>query len=145
MIFTVSLSLPSVIVLGNPVPFSYAIQLANNRSAPLILRRAKLELIARTHQCYKRLPTEHETKLVELSTINHTKKRNDQVPGLSHSRDLATAHIAHWPPTFKSYCISRSYSLKAKFDISCSNLKNNFDLEVEIPEIRVERTGTGQN
>ena len=72
MIFTVELTLLAVIVLGNAVSFSYAIQQANKRAAPLNLRRAKLDLIARIHQCYKSLSMEHETMLVKLSTINHT-------------------------------------------------------------------------
>ena len=141
--FKAVVELPSLIILGNEVSIPYKIQqerantdLEAHATHSCSLKTAKLTLRAHTHFRHIegqgiRVFTETKTKV--LGTIQVPPKTQAPEQTLTFKTDV----VKDFPPNFKSYSISRSYSLQLHMTFICKGQKSTLEATFDRPEIRV--------
>ena len=139
---------PNLIILGNDIIISYKIQqersntdLEAHTTNSCSLKTAKLSLRAHTHWRHIegqgiRVFTDTKTKV--LGTIQGPPKTQTPEQALTFKTDI----VREYPPNFKSYSISRSYSLQLHMTFTCKGQKSALEVTFERPEIRVIREDT---
>ena len=148
MPFKAVVEIPTLIILGNDISVSYRIQrersntdLEAHTTCYCSLKTAKLSLRAHTHWRHiegQGIRVFTDTKTKALGTIQGPPKTQTPEQALTFKTDI----VKDFPPNFKSYSISRSYSLQLHMTFACMGQKSTLEATFERPEIRVIREDT---
>ena len=148
MPFKAIVDAPNLIVLGKDITISYQVQSERANTdldapsvCPCSLKTAKVSLRAHTHWRAtegqgSRVFTDTKTKV--LGTVQGPSKSQAAEQNLMFKTDA----VKDFPPSFKSYSISRSYSLHVHMTFTCKGQKGTLEATFERPEIRVVREDT---
>ena len=125
--FTIIASLPVTMALGESLPVTFQIKQDSARAAadgfgdsnPYTLKQIYLSLIAHTHRrtakaAHREAFTETTVKLLGVDKSMGTLSLDS-----AKTRDVPTSKILGYPPTFKSYSISRAYELQLDITVVC--------------------------
>lgn len=145
--FKIVVNPPSMIILGKPIPVSFLVRNISgsspdlSRSIPVCTY--KTTLVALMSKTYKRCTKVSydkpwvETKLKRLVT-------DHAVGGLPldtsvQARKFPSDVVKDWPPSFKSYSISRSYDLQIDITVRFEGQKQDIVAHFEVLDITVIR------
>jgi len=151
--FKVVVNPPSMIILGEPIPISFVIRNVSDPSPDLsypvpacIYKTTSVSLTSKTYKRCTKVPYEKpwvETKLKKLVT-------DHAVGGLPldtsvQARKFPSDVVKDWPPSFKSYSISRSYDLQVDITVRFEGQKQDVVAHFEVPDITVIRPASEES
>ncbi|MCJ1333000.1 hypothetical protein MMC10_009694 [Thelotrema lepadinum] len=148
----VSAIIPTQLFLGEPINVTLQLSSRSDEedrpSIPVLYKQMAASLRALTHRRTTKVP--HNSQLTETNTKKLGSDMNKATPALSSepvSISFWTAAVKDWPPTFKTYCVSRIYELIVEVVVfkGKEEFKTQFEVEVEVmrklsEEDRVRRT-----
>ncbi|MCJ1371393.1 hypothetical protein MMC20_002608 [Loxospora ochrophaea] len=149
---TISVNVPQTIVLGKDLELSYTVS-SNDSASPTSStstaythKSTSCTLIATTHRRCTKIPIDTPS-LIE--TTSHTlrpessKSHPLNPPASSYLRVFSTSPLKDFPPSFKSYSISRIFGLRIIVKVACAGQRQDFEASFDIPEVTVLRLGEG--
>ena len=151
--FKVVLNPPSMIILGKPIPISFLVRDVSDPSPDslcpspaCIYKTASLGLTSKTYKRCTKIPYDTpwvDMKLKKLIT-------DHAVGGLPldtsvQARKFPSDVVKDWPPSFKSYSISRSYDLQIDITVRFEGQKHDVVAHFEIADITVIRPASEES
>ena len=151
--FKIVVNPPSMIILGNPIPISFLVRSVGEPSSDLsdpipacIYKTTSVALLSKTYKRCTKVPYNKpwvEAKLKKLVT-------DHAIGGLPldtsvQSRRFPSDVVKDWPPSFKSYSISRSYDLQIDITVRFDGQKQDVVARFEVPDITVIRPASEES
>ena len=157
--FVIVALIPDVVVLGQPIPISFYLSCSPLTSpysagclpsseATCYHKSTKLAIIAHTSRRFTDVPhssslTESRIEVLGVETGNgEVLKLDNQNPTPRH---FGTSKVRDWPPSFKSYSISRSYTLQFVIKVVCGGHREPFEAVLEVKDVQVIRPASHES
>ena len=132
----VEVKIPASVILGKPVGVALSVSTETaTKSSQVILRSLSAYLRALTHRRTAKTPYNPALTEIRTKKLGGELSRGNAVLGTSGITQLfSTDALGSWPPTFRSYSVSRAYELVIEAAVAKGKeeFKREFTEEVEV-------------